>query len=254
MTTNKRSETLAEFSRLIDDHLGKPVGFAEAVKALADVKARISAVEERRKTAHDALKQIFATEADGGLLVVPVGGGQRKVLFEQTNRPTIKKAVSAAAAKEAGVWEKARVIRRQVAVTAPKGTPISGELPKLPPVPMPYMNIEQIHGLYEHPAYAVLKELREELGDATNALDKVAAEAGWDGEPYSFKDGWKVGLTLAAYNSDRLKAVDPETWERLAVVTEVSGGTRLKYMDLDQAVSLGLVDYDDVELDEIQGD
>lgn len=243
--------TLAQFSAQIDDHLHYPAGFAEHVTGLADVRDIIARTEARRKASHDELKARYA----GGSRVYTLGGGERRVLVERESKPTLVKAVSSAAAKKAdpAAWAKAKVLKQWRSVVAPEDHVNPLAMPSIPPLPWNGADLATVAGLYQSPAWDVIGELRDTERDHFDALDKIAADAGWDGQEYVFTDGWHIMLTTPRYDSEAFRRAAPKLWNQLAEVGERGGGSRLVIMDWDKAVDLGLVD-DEGDLDEIDGD
>lgn len=257
MPASKQPETLSQFSAQIDAHYGRPLGFADIVKRIAHARARVKYTENRRQLITDELNARFARLAPNGVLVVPMNGGVRKALFRQTNSPTVTRTVSSATAQKANkaAWQRAQVRRRYVVATPPKcqAAPAVTDI-KLPPTPRSLDSMAFVISMREHAVWDVLKELREAEAAAIGDLDKLAAEAAWDGAPLAFSDGWIVGLHRVQYDNAALLRNDPRVWEQLAEVTTYGGGTRLKIMDLNDAINRGYIDPDAIDSDEIDGD
>jgi hypothetical protein len=246
---------LDTFSASIDSHIGTPVGFADKVRHLADLKATIKAAGERRAAVYDALK---TAHGGGGAQVVPIGAGgvENKVLRLATTRGGVSRTVPSEVLKKAdkAAWEAARRPRAKLSLTAPATYRPGGGAVKLPPLPRADMGLAQLVALYQSPLFDVIATCDNEVEDVRDDLEKIAANAGWDGGIENgallTTDGWQLKLRELAYDADKLKANDPALYDRLARTVERKGSTRLVVMGYDHALAAGYLD----EFDEIDGD
>ena len=69
----------------------------------------------------------------------------------------------------------------------------------------------------DHPAWKRIKLLRQVEQDTIAALEKLGAEFGWDGDAQVFSDGWTVQLNRVQFSADKLRELEPEVFDRLAV-------------------------------------
>ncbi|UXE04437.1 hypothetical protein SEA_FUNSIZED_66 [Mycobacterium phage Funsized] len=259
-TKDQRDETLAEFSSAVDAHLGRPAGFARAVADLADVRARIKRIEERRSSIYRELEQRHRARGGGPVLVPSSRGGEPWVLRRTNAKVSVTRTVPAEIAKKAdrAVYEAARVAKAKLRLVPPPLWRGSGDVDKLPALPNPGTDTGAVIALYRAKQFDVLAELRQLEDDARLALDKIAADCGWDGGetngPILFADGWEIGLRTREYSADRLREIDPALFDRLAVTKERAAGTRIMVVGLEQAFALGYVTEEDLEADEIDGE
>lgn len=245
-----RKETLAQFSAQLDAHFGEPSGFADTVMALYVVRAQIARLTRHRQACSSALR----IQHDRGVSRVLGSGGTPWEL--RVSKPTavvtkryapsdrVKKA-------DAKLWAAAKVPKPFLQVKSHPVRPLRVEVPAdistsstvdvygLEPRDL----VEHIKGL---PPMAPLKETEQAHHDA---LDKIAANAGWDGLPIEFADFWLVGLRRVQFDSDRLREIDPDAWERMAVDKQYGGTTRLYIANLGGADASddGLTDLDEID-------
>ncbi|AYP70051.1 hypothetical protein I5G62_gp65 [Mycobacterium phage CRB2] len=217
-------ETLAEFSRALDSHLHRPAGFAEAVLELHRIRRTRAILRERRSEIFSRLRE----HAERGNTFVRISDTEAYELRRTTPAAqTVTKTVTSAAAVKAGagLWEAARVITPYVQVKSPVGAVPDLPLPAMPEVPPSGVSLAGAVAAYRSvPKDAELRNQEEEI---ITALEKIAADAGWDGEPVTFGDGWVVGLRRKEYSSDQLKANDPAAWDALATPVIKGGHSRL---------------------------
>ncbi|AYB70605.1 hypothetical protein SEA_SERENDIPITOUS_64 [Mycobacterium phage Serendipitous] len=248
--------TLAEADANISEAMGRPAGFAETVQKLADIKAVSKTLKDRREQVWKQVKGLHPRPSGGGVHVVRSGapGGGWVLRPVTSQRSATRKAYSAAVkAADAELWRRCLVPRRVITIAAPKDYTGSDLDVKLPALPNRGASAETLIRLYKSKLYTdQLRELGLMEDDAKLALDKLAAEIGWEGEQYRFTDGWRAQLVQETFDGDRLRQIDPAAWDRLSEVVETGGITKLTLMEYNKAVENGLVDLD--EIDEIDGD
>ena len=257
---DQRTVTLEQFSAQIDAHLGRPAGFAEAVAALAEARARTKRVDDRRKAIYRELEQRHLGRG-GGVVVLPGGGGREPWVLRRTEeKRSVVRTVPAELVKklDRAAYERARVSKAKLKLVTPETWRGGGDVDRLPAIPHPTQTTDHVINLYRSKVFDVLRDLKAEEEQARLDLDKIAADCGWDGGeaegPLAFTDGWMLGLRTREYSVEALKANQPEVFDRLAISKERRSGTRLMVMGLDQAMALGFVTEDDLECDEIDGE
>ena len=232
-----RTETLAQFSQELDDHAGQPVGFDVLVRTLYTTRAQLKQLEEARKEVFEHVKRAY----DIGHRVV--GGYELKVSNPAPGEPY--RAVSSAEVKKLApaAWRRAQAVVPWVSVQAPQA--VAAAVPLLDvPESSGFMPPEQAVTTHrEHPAWKRIKLLREVEQDTIGALEKLGAEFGWSGDAQVFADGWTVQLNRVQFSADKLREVDPEVFDRLAVTKVRATSPR---------VYIGKISSDDT--DEMDGD
>ncbi|QFP96346.1 hypothetical protein SEA_APEX_61 [Mycobacterium phage Apex] len=222
-----RTETLAQFSAALDEHAGKPVGFMDMVEGLYRVRAQKAQLEEARTTVFSHVKQAYEV----GHRVLPGTPYELKMTNPKAGEPY--RAVSSAEVKKAdpAAWRRAQAPTRFVQVKAPAGAAAA-----VPVIDAPdgsgFMDPVTAAVTYkEHPAWTVLRGLRDEEQDLLDRLDKVAADFGWDGGaadgPLVFADSWSVQLVRTQFSSEKLAIVAPEVFDRLAVTKTKQAPARM---------------------------
>jgi hypothetical protein len=214
-----RPETLAQFSAKLDAHFGEPVGFADAVTQLYITRRKAAHLKAARKPFHEQCKGGYAL----GHRVIPGTGYQIKQ--RSPGEPTTYKAVESATAKAANkqAWLRAHIEVPYVQVSPPAAVAeaLRGEIEVAVPSIGSCRTLAQAAVTYkEHPAWEQLAQLRLAEAELIDTLDKIGANAGWDGgvdEPEVFADGWVVRLRRTQFNSDRLAEVAPDVFNQLAV-------------------------------------
>ena len=243
--TDRRAETLAEFSDAVDEFYGEPMAFAETVTRLAAARADIARLEQRRGEIRAVRDQRFKQ----GTSVVRMGSGGVYLYETEVKVPTRRNAPSAAVKKaDPAAWEAAKVWKPFVRAVAPESVVLPLRTFAMPPVPTNRHGMAAIIRSYESPVFDLLGDLREVEREAVATLQRIRLSTDWDGSPITFADRWAVGLQRLQYDSDRLAQVAPDLWRELA--TESGGGTstRIRTMDLSLAISQGYVE----DLDEGQ--
>lgn len=232
-----RTETLAQFSQELDDHAGQPVGFDVLVRTLYTSRAQLKQLEEARKEVFEHVKRAYEV----GHRVV--GGYELKVSNPAPGEPY--RAVSSAEVKKLApaAWRRAQAVVPRVSVQAPQA--VAAAVPVLD-VPesggfMPPEEAVRTHR--DHPAWKRIKLLRQVEQDTIAALEKLGAEFGWDGDAQVFSDGWTVQLNQVQFSADKLRELEPEVFDRLAVTKVRATSPR---------VYIGQISSDDN--DEIDGD
>ncbi|ABD58179.1 hypothetical protein PBI_COOPER_62 [Mycobacterium phage Cooper] len=211
-----RRETLEQFNRELIEYAGSDPGFDQMVRDLYRVRAQKAQLEEARTVVFSHVKQAYEV----GHRVVPGTPYELKQTSPKAGEPYL--AVSSADVKKAdpAAWRRAQAPTRFVQVKAPAGA--AAAVPVLDaPDGSEFMDpVTAVRTHKEHPAWAVLKELRAEEQDLLDRLDKVAADFGWDGGaedgPLVFADGWSVQLVRTQFSAEKLYAVEPQLFARLA--------------------------------------
>lgn len=220
-----RGETLQEFSDLIDAHMGAKVGFADHVTGLYLVRADLASIKAARKTANDRVKELAA--------LGETRGGGYEVRQSAPTPVVVKRAVPSAAVQklDKALWAAAKVPTPFVQVKPHPTAPAAVSSLRLPRMP----ERGGLAAVIEHLKVNLpgLKDLTEVQQDHLDALDKIGANAGWDGLPIEFADRWLVSLRRLQYDSERLREIAPEAWERLAVSKPTGGITRTYLARLD---------------------
>ena len=258
---NVQDVSLAEFSATVDEHLGYEAGFADAVAGIHEARVLAAWAGDRRTAYYRKLEEFYlrcaAQDVDAPVVATPEG---QKVLRQVTTKQYVEQTVPSAKARKAdpAAWERARVPVRRCSVAAPEDFAVDRARVSLPVLPAAWMDTGALITGYKSPKFAVIARLRDTENELRLRLEKIAADSGWDGGentgPLVFADGWQVRLRERRYSSEAFKKANPQAWRRLAVSIERGGITRLDIIGLDQAIGLGYVDYDDIELDEIDGD
>jgi hypothetical protein len=232
-----RTETLAQFSGALDDHAGQPVGFDALVRKLYTTRAQLKQLEEARKAVFEHVKRAY----DVGHRVV--GGYELKMTNPAPGEPY--RAVSSAEVKKQApaAWRRAQAVVPWVSVQAPAA--VAAAVPVLDvPDGSGFLPPEQAVLIHrEHPAWQRIKLLREVEQDTIGALEKLGAEFGWDGDEQVFADGWHVQLNRVQFSAEKLRELEPEVFDRLAVT---------KTRAVSPRVYIGKISSDD--MDEIDGD
>ena len=212
-----RTETLAQFSAVLDAHAGRHVGFDAIVHRLYLVRAQKAQLEEARAVVFSHLKQAYEV----GHRVLPGTPYELKMTNPEPGEPY--RVVSSADVKkhDPAAWRRAQAPTRFVQVKAPASA--AAAVPVLDaPEGGGFMDPVTAAVTYkEHPAWAALRALRAEEQDVLARLDKVAADFGWDGGaefgPLVFSDSWSVQLVRTQFSGEKLALVAPEVFDRLAV-------------------------------------
>ncbi|AGT13977.1 hypothetical protein PHELEMICH_63 [Mycobacterium phage Phelemich] len=251
MTTkndNALPYSLDEFEAELTKHLNRPAGFADAVRHLAAVRDASKRLQARRDAIFASVKEAHAA---GTRLVN--AGGRRWYLKEAVTPGSTSRTVSAAAVKKAdpALWEQCRVPKQRVAVTAPAGARLDPLDVRLPALPYRSSDVGAAVMAYKSPLFDQFAQIKADEEAAVSSLQKIAADAGWDGEACTFTDGWKVSLVSLVFDGEKMRATDPETYERLSTVSTRSAVKRVIVTDYDVAVAKGEVD--EAEADEIDG-
>jgi hypothetical protein len=245
-TGTLRSETLAAFGQLLDNHAGEEVGLAAAVETLYAARYQARALAAARKV---LLEKVKAAHALG---VVSVPGTPYLLKETSPGRAQQYLAVPSNVAKSANkpAWQRAHVAKSWAQVQPP--VVAAARLQAAVTLDIPDVSRMSTLTLAatayrEHPAWERLKKLYAEEKTAKERLEKIAADHGWDGLPLTFADGWVIGLRREQYSSERLAEIEPEMFDRLA---------ELKIKQFGPRVYVALPDEDDEmgEIDEWDGD
>lgn len=228
MTSNQgntpRQETLAQFSVQLSAYAKRPIPFAETVRELAVVRARIRVIDARRKPIYEQLASRYRT----GVTRTSTGLELRSTAA----RPgTVVRTVDAATVKARypRAYEAARCVGNYVSIKAPSSfkEPVVKGLPAKPPGSA---SLDALVKAYQHASFACLPELRQEEKAAIAVLREIAEEFGWDGLPYVFADHWSVGLRKLRYQASLLAVNEPEIFDELAVERERGAATGRIYI------------------------
>lgn len=222
-----RPETLDEFSALLDDHAGAHVGFADTVRRLAELKAQVKPIEQRRKEINTRLREHY----ERGDTVVQTGPGEG-VELAMTRPSAVRtyRAVSSAVVKKRRpkLWAQCQVSKPWTQVKAPASFEVKAVA--LPPDPGAEATLEAV--LRVQAMIPTTTELSAEEQECKDRLAKIAADFGWDGLPLEFADQWVVGTRRMQFDEERLRAVDPEAYEELAEERSSGGVSRLRVGDV----------------------
>jgi len=206
-----REQTLMQFSAAIDEHAGRVVGFAELAMTLAGTRSQIADLASLRRAWFSKVRDLHRSG------VRAVGGVE---LRESTpSVPEVYRAVESAAVKKVDkmAWQRAQAVVPYVSVKPPASWKWPDLDVAVPPEPKAAADPSAV-GIYrDHPAWQRLKELRQVEEEIIASLSKIGADFGWDGLPITFADGWTVGLSRMQFSGEKLKAIDPELWDRVAV-------------------------------------
>ena len=244
MSTRKAPAKKAASAAPLPKFANQVEPFRQTVITLATTRAQIAQLSKARKAIHERLNDAYergVRELRGGYTLKQTSAGEGSEYL----------AVSSAAAEKAdkAAWQRAKMPKpfvqakppEQLAAVLRNDQWVAHIAPELPE----NADIEQAAAVYrEHPAWDVLKQLRELEAECVERLDKLGAEFGWDGLPLVFSDGWTVGLKRMQFDSDRLYLVAPELFDRLAEVKVRNNGQR---------VYIGKIGEND-EADEIDGE
>lgn len=227
MATTKIDQTLLGFSRYLDDLAGEELRFAGKVQHLAVMRREVALIQAAKAPIWDTLKGLYESGR------VPTFDG--RVLKSTAPTPvTTKRAVPSAVIKkrEPRMWEAARVLSPYVSVkavgidehiTQTEAERAVGTLPTFDDPRYP----DQVARAYL--AFPKQQPIKDRIEVLAAELRAIAARFAWDGTARVFDDGWTVALTQLKYDSDRLRDISPELWEKLAVETRVGGTTRLYF-------------------------
>jgi hypothetical protein len=217
-----RSETLAKFSRKVDQHTGRAVGFDRLVIQLASTRMQIAELKRSRAVLFDKIKNAY----DAGMR--SVGGGEYQLRMTKSAEPTTYLAVSSERVKRANeaAWERAKIDKQFISVRPPSGVLLSPNTEIAADIAIDAAarlaraawndTGELVKAYKEHPAWAVLKSLRDIESETIEQLDKIGADNGWDGYAMTFADGWTVGLRRRQFSSERLEEIAPDVFDQLA--------------------------------------
>lgn len=211
--TDVRPETLAQFSALVDQHLNRRAGFGDMVVRLAVTRAQIKQVDAARTALFEQIKE----RRDNGLVAVP--GTDFEVRQTAPGPATIVRKVTSAAVKKAApeVWQRCHAPASYVQVKPPVAVRLTIPEVAVPSLGAAVDDATLVTTYKEHPAWARLKELRAEESELVESLDKLGADAGWDGLPVTFADGWVAGLRRMQFSAAKLEATEPEVFKALSV-------------------------------------
>ncbi|QYW01679.1 hypothetical protein SEA_NEOS5_66 [Mycobacterium phage Neos5] len=209
----KRTETLEQFSASLDEHAGRSVGFADAVRDLRIERALKAEVDARRKALYEAL----VAHHDRGVTRLSSGLVLRRT---RPSPPSKRVVVDTALVKRRypKIHSACRVpvpyLQVRGAVVVPRwddpGTPTGTE------------NVDRVADMYGR---AVMPDDVKARGEAAKELLIAAAdEFGWDGLPLEFADGWAVGLRRIQFDVGVLRATHPDVAASCSV-EKVSGGS-----------------------------
>ncbi|AGU92019.1 hypothetical protein ADAWI_60 [Mycobacterium phage Adawi] len=212
-----RAETLAQFNRELIEYCGHDPGFDQLVQTLFSTRAAIKQLADARKNLFEHVKGYYRGQD------VAVPGTDYVIRETAPGEATTYRAVSSADAKKAdpAAWRRAQVMTGFVQVKAPAAVAAAvpeEAVPELCRLDKGVGLTEAVAAYKEAPAWTRLKELRAVEQETLGRLEKLAADFGWDGDLKVFADGWSVQLKRQQYSSDVLAAVDPELFDRLAVV------------------------------------
>lgn len=219
MASDAVPQTLTQFDAALGAHLGRPAGFADAVVELWTVRQRLTVLKERRSELFAVLREHHAR----GNSVA----GDMELRESRPSAVRVRRTVTAAAIKKVSpeLWERSRVPGPKVAVSAPKTQVRPAVGLSLPAVPGPRTPLHQAVAVYQScPGTDVLSEAEKA---AVAQLRTIAEQAGWDGMPVAFSDGWKAGLVALTYDAEALRRIDPQTFEALAVDVTTGGSTHV---------------------------
>lgn len=235
--------TLDAFSAHLNDLAGENLAFAVDVRRLAVLRRELALIEAAKAPLRDTLKELYASGR-----VAEFGG---RVFKQIAPTPvTVKRSVPSALIKkrEPRLWAAARVLSPYVSVkpvgldeqvTQTRAELAVGTLPGFNDPRYP----DQVAQAYL--SFPKVAPIKDQVDVIASRLRAVAARFDWDGTAREFADGWKLALTQLKYDSDRLRDISPELWEKLAVQTQVGGVQRFYF---------GRPGVDDAEADEVDGD
>ncbi|URC18173.1 hypothetical protein SEA_ZENTENO07_72 [Mycobacterium phage Zenteno07] len=239
------SMTLAEIAEQVAEHTDVEALDAMVVR-LHDIRAIVARLDTRRKDIYAEVKTRFHR---GTSVVydtsIPSGG---YYLRETTTQVTRYRAVESAVVKKARpeLWEAARTRKPWVQVKAPDGyeVPDLGAL-RLPPAGamLRTLDANTLMRHYKAPVFEQISALKGEEKHITGVLSLLGAQGHLDDEQ-RFADGWAVTLARLEFDSEKLRRLDPEAWERMAVEKSKGGVTRLDVVALDRAQDFGMIDLD----------
>ena len=220
--------TLTEFSADLDEFADSPLGFADHVTKLSDVRVTRIAVEKTRTQINSALREHF----DAGDIYGTTADGPVTLRLSAASEVVVKRAVESAVVKKTNplAWADSVTLVPYTAVRSPKGT-ASPEV-DLPEVD-PQDSLDTLLALRDAlPAVSVLKAAEEEHLDA---LRRIAVICCWDGQERVFADGWKISLARLQFDAETFKVRHPVLFDRLAVEKSYGGTQRLLVSAVDPA-------------------
>lgn len=222
MTPTHSSMTLDQCDALMSDKLGEPALLAVNFRRLAVIKAALTVADARSTELLAAAAE--RAERNGG----KVRSG-RWVVEAQSYTTSASWSVPAAVIKKARphLWEQCRARQRFVTVKPPGPMEATAELwiPATPEIlkdPDVIVTCRQKLVDLKRP----LELERDTLAQHLYALCQRVGWDWWDGEATVTADGWQIQTAALKYAHERLKALDPELYERLAV--EIPAASRVR--------------------------
>ncbi|QWY84407.1 hypothetical protein SEA_KNOCKER_65 [Mycobacterium phage Knocker] len=221
--------TLVEFGDEIDDHLGRAVGFADAVRewrTQTDIARALDSKADHRRVIHERLDR-FITSGNGvvdgrRIEAVRTGGGPRVVL----RSAVVEKA-------KPDLWFASKVTNRVLAVRHPSAVVPEFPAPRMRTAAEVWAALDRA----KKQATAAKKAAAEARAVIDMVLDECAAV--WDGTPHLTADGWTVGVQWQVrFNEARcrelaeeqgidlsnLEAVEPSAGRRVYRLVDPDGG------------------------------
>ncbi|WVX88511.1 hypothetical protein SEA_HARVEYSR_66 [Mycobacterium phage HarveySr] len=217
----QRTETLDQFSAMLDDFAGRAVGFADAVRELRRFRMAKNVQQARRKAINEALDRHYAR----GNVVT----GSGLILRRTRPAPATKRAVTDTNLVKRlypEIYAACRVPTSFVQVKAVDGA-VQPYAFHLPDVPESHESLDRVKAALDA---AILPDEVKRGGEAArDRLIEIGDEFGWNGLPLSFADAWSVGLRRLAFDDAVLRSNHPDVAAACEHVVERSGSSKLYF-------------------------
>lgn len=219
------------------------VGFADAVREWSRLKQTAAKVDERYNRVRGRAVELFESAEraghSGDLLGYDEDGKVcGRIARTKPSEAKVRRSVSGAGIKRLKkenpkAWESARVRKSFQSVAGPD---VAVEIMRTPVFAEGDVGaLTSALDSYNHDPRAVLvvsggvrmwvcrSLLVQQTDKAKACLIEIADAIGWDGDKQTFTDGWAVQLSRLQFDQNRLKEIDPGTWEKYAEDVEVPG-------------------------------
>ena len=167
----------------------------------------------RAKVAYDVVRGYYLRG------VVHAEAGELR-MTEPKPRTVVAIAASDVQRRDKWLWQRSRVLKPHVGVTAPAAFDANVERPRL-------VAVERSAGLDEalaarERANGIRRELRRRGEELVAELRAEAELRGWDGRAMNSADGWKVELTRLTFDAEELRRIAPDVAAELTATRTVA--------------------------------